>query len=141
MFEHAVRMHHGRDCGVASLATATGRTWGSIAWRALEATGDDVWADPRIPDRESMAHVLANLGCKRAPSGSSLLTARGSRGVVQCRVEYSEGHVSGKHWLAWARDEQGQVWCFDPQDGAVFRAASMSGRGFYALCHFTTKDG
>lgn len=132
MFEHAIRMRYSTDCGIASLATAMRISWeGSCAFLAehIDEAPYGYWG----VTQDAMQGAAAP---GAIPSGVPLTSAKGKRGVLLVRVEHAE--LEGqRHWLAWEKDLDGRVWCFNPTDGEVFRAESMTGRGFYQLCHFT----
>ena len=138
MFPNATRMRYSTDCGIAALATAAGSPCHWLSAYGLlfgsHAPGD--YYGVEVP---AMCSAIKNLlGARSAmPSGAPLTSAKGPKGVVLCRVEHENAWTDGRHWLAWEKDEHGRVWLYNPTDGEVFRAESMTGRGFYQLCHFT----
>ena len=139
MFLNATRMRYSTDCGIAALATATGKAWDACSLNLIGkgsyfVTPETYCGVTQYQMQLGIATLM--LWDETMPSGAPLTSAKGQRGVVLVRVEHAE--LEGqRHWLAWEKDEHGRVWLYNPTDGEVFRAESMTGRGFYQLCHFT----
>lgn len=121
-----VKCRTANDCGVACLATVAGMPW--------EAAVALLWKGEPTPvtyfgvTREYMYKACRLLGWRVSPEhGSNELI--GSRGFMFVRTERE--FDTGRHWLAWERNESGTVIVWDPSAAELFeyKPGALHNRG------------
>jgi len=114
------------DCGVACLATLTGRVWLVAAEYLFPAlTHPKSWATSETRMRRGMSKLGWKLSRKR---GVPII--EGERGLIESRTALEFGWTG--HWLAWERNPDGRVWVWNPQCGGElfeYKPGALHNRG------------